>query len=104
MSNDNVKTICATFETREAADRAVEHLVQEHGINRSDIFVQAGDRANTAGTAASGGDASRGEAEGSSLGPALHGKVQVSADVGRDEIAKAEQALRSAGAADVLTR
>jgi len=43
MSDDSIATISGTFATREAADRAVEHLVQEHGIDRADIFVQAED-------------------------------------------------------------
>jgi hypothetical protein len=35
-----VKTTSATFKTREAADLAIERLVQQHGISRADIFVQ----------------------------------------------------------------
>ncbi|TKT79152.1 hypothetical protein [Aquamicrobium sp. LC103] len=104
MADDSVKTIYGTFATRAAADRAVEHLVQEHKINRADIFVQAEDAMNTAGTAPSGGDASREGAGGSELGAALRGKIQVSADVGRDEIAVAKQAFRDAGASDVRAR
>lgn len=103
MDDDNVKTICGTFGTREAADRVIEHLVQEHGIDRADIFVQAKDAANTSGTAPSGGDAA-GDYEGSDLDPALRGEIQVSADVSRDEIAAAEQAFREAGAAHLTTR
>jgi hypothetical protein len=104
MADDSVKTISGTFATREAADRAIEHLVQEHGINRADIFVQADAARNTSGSAPSGGDASQDSAEGSSFDAALRGRIQVSADVSRQQIEKAEQALRSAGAADVLTR
>lgn len=104
MGDDSVKTICGTFATREAADRAIEHLVQEHGINRADVFVQPADARNTSGTAPSGGDASQDEAEGSNFSPALQGGIEVSADVKRQEIEKAEQAFRSAGAADVLIR
>lgn len=40
MPNDT-KTILATFDTREAADAAMEHLVQQQGVERPDIFVQA---------------------------------------------------------------
>jgi len=32
------RTISANFEMRRDAEAVVEHLVQEHGINRSDIF------------------------------------------------------------------
>jgi hypothetical protein len=97
MDDDNVTTIRGTFATREAADRAIEHLVQEHGIDRADIFVQAKEAANTSGVAPSGGDASRDDA-GSDLDPALRGEIEVSADVSRDEISAAEQAFREAGA------
>ncbi len=58
MERDSTTTIRATFETREAADLAVEHLVQQHGILRPDIFVQSASDGNTAGARPSGGDAS----------------------------------------------
>jgi hypothetical protein len=102
MADDSVKTIAATFRTREAADLAVEHLVQQHHISRGDIFVQSKGARNTAGTAPSGGDASH--REGTRSDAALGGEIEVSADVARDEIARAEQAFREAGAHKVLTR
>ncbi|MGF7159552.1 hypothetical protein FHS85_001171 [Rhodoligotrophos appendicifer] len=43
------KTIVGTFETREQAELAVEHLVQELGLDRSDVFVAAAEAENTAG-------------------------------------------------------
>lgn len=58
MSTEAIKSIQVTFEAREETDRAVEHLVQEYGIDRSHIFVEAGRRDNTSGTIASGGDTS----------------------------------------------
>ncbi|SFB59434.1 hypothetical protein SAMN03159496_05526 [Rhizobium sp. NFR07] len=58
MSDNSTITVKATFETREAADRAVEHLVQKHGVPRPDIFVQAARDANSSGTVPSGGDVS----------------------------------------------
>jgi hypothetical protein len=36
MADDSTTTILATFQTREAVDRAVEHLVQQHG--RTSLF------------------------------------------------------------------
>ncbi|HWK65036.1 MAG TPA: hypothetical protein VNS34_08855 [Rhizobiaceae bacterium] len=104
MSDDSVKTIRGTFSTREAADRAVEHLVQEHGIERTDIFIQAEDARNSAGTAPSGADASPEEREPPDLDAALHGSIQVSADIAWNEVDKAERAFREAGATNVLTR
>ena len=38
MADDSTTAIKATFETREAADLAVEHRVQQHGISRPDIL------------------------------------------------------------------
>ncbi|WP_366654642.1 hypothetical protein [Fodinicurvata sp. EGI_FJ10296] len=104
MADDSVKTIHATFSTREAAEIAIERLVQEYGIDRADIFVQPADAENTAGSEPSGGDVSEREGERSPFGAPLHGSVQVSADVSGDEIANAEAALRDAGASDVETR
>lgn len=55
MADDSTTTIRATFESREAADLAVEHLVQHHGISRPDIFVQSASDQNTTGSQVSGG-------------------------------------------------
>jgi hypothetical protein len=49
-------TVIASFETRRDAEVAVEHLVQEHGIERSDIFIQAEGMANSAGSKIAGAD------------------------------------------------
>lgn len=50
MADDGTTMIRATFETREAADRAVEHLVQQHGIARPAIIVQSASSQNTVGS------------------------------------------------------
>ncbi len=62
MAENAMSTIRATFETREAADLAVEHLVQQHGIARPDIFIQSASNENTTGTESSRGDVSRSDA------------------------------------------
>lgn len=64
MADDSVRTTSATFKTREAADLAIEHLVQQHGISRADNFVQSKDARNTAGTMPSGGDAAHEDGRG----------------------------------------
>ncbi len=46
------RTIERTFATREKAELAVEHLVQEHGFERTDIFVAADGADNSAGISA----------------------------------------------------
>lgn len=103
MADNSARTICGAFPTREAADRAVERLVQEHGVDRADIVVQPHGERNSAGTKRSGGDASRNAAEGSEFEPALRGSILVTADVGGDKLSTAEQALRDAGARKILT-
>ena len=102
MAGESVKTIWADFETREAADRAVEHLVQQFGIPRANVFVQAKEAENTTGTAPSGGDVSRSEGDRSDA--PVRGEIQVSADVANDDVTNAERALRDAGARNVLAR
>ena len=51
----------AIYATREQADLAVEHLVQEHGVERGTIFVEPVMDENSSGTRISGGDAASGE-------------------------------------------
>ncbi|MGU3359972.1 hypothetical protein ACLBWX_06520 [Methylobacterium sp. M6A4_1b] len=68
----------ADFETRRDAEMSVEHLVQEHGIDRKAItVVSAGDR-NSAGTEQAGGDLEGGRNKTETEGePALTGAIQV---------------------------
>jgi hypothetical protein len=101
MSDDSVKTMWATFSTREAADRAVEHLVQQCGIARANVFVQPSAGDNTAGIAPSGGDAARG---GARADAPLHGEIQVSVDIADADVLKAEHAFREAGARNVMAQ
>jgi hypothetical protein len=53
-------TIERTFAAREKAELAVEHLVQEHGFERTDIFVAAEGDDNSAGEIADAGAAENG--------------------------------------------
>ncbi len=78
MADDSTTTIKATFDTRAAADLAVEHLVQQHSISRPDIFIQSATSQNTAGTSPSGGDASH--EDGARRDAPLGGEIEVSAD------------------------
>lgn len=104
MADNSVKTICGTFSTREAAERAVEHLVQEHGIDRADIFVQPEGGDNSAGIEPSGADAAPDLGGPQEAAPALNGAILVSADVADGQSSVVESTLRSAGASDVRTR
>ena len=83
-------TLNATFETRRDAEMTVERLVQEHGIERSDIFVTAEGPENTAGQQPAGSDT---QAANPSPAPrrdaALNGRICVSVDI-EDEARAAE--------------
>ncbi|XAZ26072.1 hypothetical protein LVY75_35470 (plasmid) [Sinorhizobium sp. B11] len=96
MAHDSTTTITATFETREAADIAVEHLVQQHGISRPDIFIQPNGERNSAGSMASGGDASH--PGGVRHDAALEGDIEVSIDIPPDKIPAVQRSLGDAGA------
>ncbi|MBB4349461.1 hypothetical protein [Aliirhizobium cellulosilyticum] len=102
MSDTSTKTITATFSTREAADLAVEHLVQKLGIDRADIFVQTSGSENSSGTDISGGDAATvdGDARGDG---ALSSNIEVSADVAADQEESVQAAFNELGATDVVT-
>ncbi len=93
MSEDKTKTVNATFSTREAADRAVEHLVQQYGLNRADVFVEAMGSDNSAGTEESGGDAPSAIGDDERHDGALAGSIRVSVDVAEDDVAKVRKAF-----------
>lgn len=96
MADDSTTTIRATFDTRAAADLAVEHLVQQHGISRPDIFIQSATHQNTTGTTPSGGDVSH--EEGARNDAPLGGEIEVSADIAASQIAAVQRSLGEAGA------
>lgn len=101
MANDSTSTT-AVFETREAADLAVEHLVQQHGIARPDIFVQSTSAKNTSGSAPSGGDVSY---DGSARSDApLEGEIEVSADINSSMIRTVQRTFGDLGATRVSGR
>ncbi|KQO77718.1 hypothetical protein [Rhizobium sp. Leaf262] len=102
MADDSTTTIRATFETRAAADLAIEHLVQQHGISRPDIFVQSATAENTAGSRPSGGDASH--EDGAREDAALEGEIEVSADIAADQVDSVHRSLGDAGAIRVSGR
>ncbi|WP_407183146.1 hypothetical protein [Bradyrhizobium centrosematis] len=95
-------TIIGEFDTRRGAELAVEHVVQECGVPRSDVFVQAAGGANTVGTRPAGSDVK--------VAPApdgrqkLDGLIEVSVDFHGDAPEKIADVLRSAGAKTVRTK
>ena len=101
MSDNATTTVSAVFQTREAADYAIEHLVQQHGLNRADIFAEAQGDDNTAGTRPSGGDANKGDTPSE---PALQGAVKVSADTSRDTADLVRATFQEMGGQDITAR
>ncbi|WP_245898159.1 hypothetical protein [Phreatobacter cathodiphilus] len=96
-----MRTVSATFATREKAETAVEHIVQQHKVNRADVFVEPEGSDNSAGTDRSGADVGK---PGSGGAPALHGRLRVSVDLSRGHIAEIETVLRELGGEDVGSR
>ncbi|MCF6370779.1 hypothetical protein [Rhizobium halophilum] len=101
MSDESARTINGRFATREAADRAIEHLTQEHGINRGDVFVQAIGSRNTSGATPSGGDAPSRDSETIRADAPTEGELEVSADVREQDLPAARRAFEEAGAVHV---
>lgn len=97
-------TIIGTFSTRQAVELAVEHLVQEYGLERTDIFVEPASSDNTAGERRSGGDADSAVDHKADQKAALNGMLLVSVDINEDERDAVEKAFRDAGAMDVTFR
>jgi hypothetical protein len=96
MADDSTLTIRATFVTREAADLAVEHLVQQLGISRPDVYVQPVGDDNTAGSKVSGGDASHDQA--ARAASPLQGDVEVSVDIAAGQLPKVNRIFGDLGA------
>lgn len=96
MSDNATTSISALFETREAADQAIEHLVQQHGFDRADIFAEAEGTKNTVGNRPSGGDS-----DDADDAAALHGAIRVSADVESDQAGIVESTFRELGGRNI---
>ncbi len=75
-------TLTASFETRREAEMTVERLVQEQGIERTDIFISAEGDENTAGEEPAGSDAQAAAPSPESRDDAaLNGRISVSVDI-----------------------
>ena len=93
------RTITGHFATRREAELAVEHLVQDHGVARTDVFVQASGAANSAGSRAAGADVHSGHpGVGKSGKPELEGEIEVSVDCHADDPEVVEAILKEQGA------
>lgn len=98
MSEDKTRTVTASFDTREAADRAVEHLVQQHGLERTDIFVEAEGAENSIGTIESGGDAASALGGDGRSDGAVAGVIRVSVDVAEGDVPSVQKTFSNTGA------
>lgn len=81
-------TLTGQFETRRDAEMAVERLVQEYKIERTDVFIAATGQENTAGEALAGSDTKGGDPGGEDRDDAaLNGAIEVSVDVEDETLA-----------------
>ena len=95
-------SIRANFDTRRDAETAIEHLVQQHGIDRNGISVQPAGQANSAGTRPAGADVESGHPGVEKHGrPKLSGPVEVSVDCPGEKSSAVAVALREAGAREI---
>lgn len=96
-------TVIGIFPTRREVELAVEHLVQEYGLERTDIFIEPVSDVNSAGVAATGADTESGHSSKAPdpRGGAYRGALRISVDMNVDEIDAVERAFREAGATEI---
>jgi hypothetical protein len=95
-------TINATFETRREAELAIEHLVQEHGIDRDDVEVGTDGEENSAGVEPNGSDNPTELEEGTEDDAALNGRISVTVTIESEETAETvQEVLEEHGGDDV---
>ncbi|MEG3087150.1 hypothetical protein [Sphingomonas sp. PB4P5] len=86
-------TLSASFDTRREADMTVERLVQEHKIERTDIFVTAEGPDNSIGERVAGADRQSAEPSPEARDDgALGGRITVSVDIEDDARAETVRA------------
>jgi hypothetical protein len=97
--------IIGEFATRREAELAVEHLVQEHGVARQEVFVHAAGSQNTAGSKISGADIESGHPGTDKQGkPELSGPIEVAVQCAQAQASAVEAALKDAGARQLRSR
>ena len=96
-------TLKASFETRREAEMTIERLVQEFGIERSDIFVAAEGSENSAGEQKAGSDTEAGSpSPDDRFDASLKGRISVSVNMDDDDHAvRVRSAFAEFGAEDV---
>ena len=92
--------VTGLFETRRAAEIAVERLVQDRGFDRNRIQSFAEGEENSSGTVVSGADADD-ERRGEPVEGVRAGAIRVMAEVDEGGVETAVEAFRDAGASEV---
>ena len=97
-------TLKASFETRREAEMTIERLVQEYGIERTDIFVTTEGDENSAGEEQAGSDTEAGGPSPEDRDDApLTGRISLSVDIEDDDRAsEVRSAFEEFGAEDVV--
>jgi hypothetical protein len=85
------------FKDRDAAELALEHLVQEIGLDRTAIFIAAQGSENSSGTRRAGADAQSSSASTSESDPHLEGEIEMSVGCTDREVERVLQAVRETG-------
>ena len=96
-------TLKASFETRREAEMTIERLVQEYGVERTNIFVAAEGTKNSAGEEQAGSDNEAGAPSPENRDDtALAGRISLSVDIEDDDrAAEVRSAFQEFGAEDV---
>ena len=94
------QSITAYFNTRRDAEMAVEHLVQDHGLDRNRVQTMAEGEENSSGTVVSGADAAD-AAAGEAPEGVRHGRIVVRAEVEDDLLEAALNSFRECNAVEM---
>ncbi|WFU31650.1 hypothetical protein QA635_34955 [Bradyrhizobium brasilense] len=94
-------TVIAEFHTRQAAELAVEHIVQDCGVPGGDVFVRPAGAANTTGDRPAGADAKA--AQMPKQGGMLESPIEASLGFHEDVPTRVADALKGVGAKLVRT-
>ncbi|MFC0386375.1 hypothetical protein [Muricoccus vinaceus] len=96
------QTITGYFDTRRDAEMVVEHLVQDHNLNRNRVQAMAEGEGNSSGTVVSGADADDAEA-GETPDGLRQGRIVVRAEVDDDLMEVALASFRECNVVEMTT-
>lgn len=96
------QTITGYFDTRRDAEMTVEHLVQDHDLDRNRVQTMAEGEENSSGTVISGADAAD-AAEGDAPEGLRQGRIVVRAEVDDDLMEAALASFRECNVGELRT-